>query len=117
MKKKKNKKYESLRNFIISWDNTFPIDYWWRKKYNISFNSPQHREMNMIDMKLDYEEEKEFERFIKVNKIREEDMDYYRMTGEFLRDVEFTDKEVKKIYDDLDLKKLNELDKKNKVKK
>lgn len=43
-------------DFIFDW-HRFPIDFWWRKKYNIPFGSSRHREMNFIDMLIEYQEE------------------------------------------------------------
>lgn len=40
---------------MFNWNN-FPIDYWWRKKYNVPFGSKAHREMNFIDMLIEYQE-------------------------------------------------------------
>lgn len=48
---------KSLREFIIFWDNKFPFDLWWRKKYNIPFNSSKHREISLLDMKIEWIEE------------------------------------------------------------
>jgi hypothetical protein len=48
---------KDIRNFIISWDSRFPIDRWWRKKYNIAFNSHSHRESSFIDQLIEYEED------------------------------------------------------------
>lgn len=53
-----NKIRDEIRHQITNWNNKFPIDYWWRKKYNIPFGSSAHREANLIDMFYDYEEEK-----------------------------------------------------------
>ena len=44
-------------SFLNEWHNGFIIDYWWRKKYNVAFGSPAHREMNFIDMLIEYQEE------------------------------------------------------------
>lgn len=43
-------------NFIFDW-HRFSIDFWWRKKYNVPFGSSRHREMNFIDMLIEYQEE------------------------------------------------------------
>jgi hypothetical protein len=53
-----NKIRDEIRQQINNWNSKFPIDYWWRKKYNIPFGSSAHREANLIDMFYDYEEEK-----------------------------------------------------------
>ena len=54
--KKENNAQEKIDKFIFNWHN-FPFDYWWRKKYNIPFGSQAHREMNFIDMYVEYREE------------------------------------------------------------
>ncbi len=53
-----NKLKEKIRNEIIHWNNSFPLDYYWRKKYNIPFGSAQHRSATFLDMARDYEEER-----------------------------------------------------------
>jgi hypothetical protein len=48
----------NVKDFVIDWNNKFPIDFWWRKKYNIPFGSKAHREANFIDMLIEFEEQK-----------------------------------------------------------
>lgn len=47
---------QSVEMFIFNW-HSFPIDYWWRRKYNVAFGSPAHRAMNFIDMAIEWIEE------------------------------------------------------------
>lgn len=47
-----------LRNEIVKWNNNFPLDYWWRKKYKIPFGSPDHKRMSFVDMYRDFLEDK-----------------------------------------------------------
>lgn len=54
---------KKVNNFLFNWYQ-FPIDYWWRKRYNVPFGSPQHREMNFIDMFIEYQEEIEIRKSI-----------------------------------------------------
>jgi hypothetical protein len=35
----------------------FPLDYWWRKKHEIPFNSLEHRKVLIEDITFEYEEE------------------------------------------------------------
>lgn len=49
-----------IRNYIVDWNIRFPIDRWWRKKYNIAFNSSAHRESNFLDQLIEFEEDKVF---------------------------------------------------------
>jgi hypothetical protein len=51
---------EELNDFIIRWNNKFPIDRWWREKYKVPFGSEQHKSMNFIMMFIDYEENEMF---------------------------------------------------------
>jgi len=48
---------QQIINFISNWQNNFILDYWWRKKYNVPFGSIKHREMNFIDMFIEYQED------------------------------------------------------------
>lgn len=61
MKPLKNQKANALRtevsNFLTRWHNDFILDYWWRKKHDVAFGSAAHREMNFIDMFIEYQEE------------------------------------------------------------
>lgn len=47
---------DDVKHFIFNW-HEFPFDYWWRKRYNIPFGSQAHREMNFIDMYIEYQED------------------------------------------------------------
>lgn len=52
---------ESIKKEIISWNNRFPVDKWWRDKHNVSFNSKIHRETSFLDQLFEYHEDKLFE--------------------------------------------------------
>lgn len=52
---------KDLRTFIINWNNTFPLDRWWRDKYKIPFGSSAHLEANQIDIFIEYIEQKAYE--------------------------------------------------------
>lgn len=54
---------EDVKNYIISWNYRFPIDRWWRKKYNVPFNSSIHRESCFIDQLIEFEEDKLYNSF------------------------------------------------------
>lgn len=47
---------QDVERFVFEWHD-FPIDYWWRQKYAIPFGSQKHREMNFIDMLIEYQED------------------------------------------------------------
>jgi hypothetical protein len=44
------------RTFIINWNKKFSKDLWYRRKYNIRFNSKEHRELSPLDIAIEYEE-------------------------------------------------------------
>lgn len=55
---------EKLKDSILKWSIRFPYDRLWRKKYNVAFNSPDHRESNFIDQVFDIIEDEVFEQLI-----------------------------------------------------
>lgn len=77
MKQLKNPKVSTLRtevsNFLTQWHNDFILDYWWRKKHNVAFGSIAHREMNFIDMFIEYQEDIIIKRARLKNQRKEEE--------------------------------------------
>jgi len=86
---RKNKNYKPIllneidkdypKNFIYEWNHKFPIDRWWRQKYKVAFNSSIHRELSFIDMKIEWEEDRLFDKI-------SDDIKYVPNIGEFLKD-------------------------------
>ena len=111
-KKKNNIGVKALKAFIISWNNKFPCDKAFRRKYNIPFNSSQHREWSQIDIFVEILEdkliEKQYEEFQRRNELLED----YRKTGEYLIDIEdqMSDEEKDDVFDKLmaGIKKVND---------
>ena len=68
-----NPSVDDITDFITKWNINFPIDRWWRRKHDVAFNSPVHREVSFLDMRVEWEEDKLFE------KMHKEDKDPYRM--------------------------------------
>lgn len=103
-------KDDSPLSFMKWWIMVFPLDYWWRKKYNVAFGSDVHRNMSIEDIICDYEEAellKEIEKDLKKEKDR---MNRYLETPRELLlldgvEVEYTDEEFLKI----DLDSMNDL--------
>lgn len=44
-------------NFIRQWNINYPIDRWFREKYNIPFGSKKHRSSSIVSIRLDFEED------------------------------------------------------------
>jgi len=100
----------ALKGFIAEWDSNYPIDYWWRKKHNIAFNSHEHKQACLIDMRIEYEEDKLLEQYHQNQKIKEENLEEYQTTGIFLKEqgvVEVSEEEAGNLYDRLDIDALN----------
>lgn len=101
LKKKKNSLKEEIDNFILTWNNKFPIDKWWREKYKVAFGSQQHKDMNFILMFIDYEEEKVFK---KIEDAKNPDN---AETFDTSRVVKMSKKEIDEDFDNLDISKMN----------
>ncbi len=72
------------REFIISWNNRYIYDRIYRKKYNIKFNSKEHREISQIDIYLDLLEDYLFRKWGEDYQLKKELREDYKKTGEFL---------------------------------
>ena len=48
---------DDVRSFVREWNFKYPIDRWWRAKYNIPFGSPQHLDHPLLDMRIAFEED------------------------------------------------------------
>jgi len=84
------KKSFELKDLILRWNKEYPFDYVWRKKYNVAFNSPQHREMNFIDIKFDILEEQLIIESIEIVKKQKENKENYMITGKWLNNKPLT---------------------------
>lgn len=72
---------DDVRNYIIEWNSRFPVDRWWRKTFNIAFNSVSHRESSFLDQLIEYEEHKLFNEF-------ENQEEYKPGTGDWLKSIQ-----------------------------
>lgn len=108
LNKKKTLK-KKVNNFIFDW-HRFTIDFWWRKRYHVPFGSKQHREMNFIDMLIEYQEE------LLINKsLTEYDADEEEIENEILGLTDNSEKKVVKLsesqidedFENLDLEQFN----------
>lgn len=66
---------------IISWNNRFPLDRWWRMKHKVAFLSQAHRESSFISQLIEFEEDKLFVQLTE----QKEKIEYTPGTGDFLR--------------------------------
>ena len=96
--------------FLIWWNNSFPYDRIWRKKYGIAFNSSTHREINQIDVYLDALEDKLYQEHIETQNNKLNALEHYRNTGEFLIQTDVDEVKASDIFDKLNLDQFNEKD-------
>lgn len=98
---------ECIDRYIFDWHN-FPLDYWWRVKYRIPFGSQQHRNMNFIDMLIEYREEIVVKRFQKEYKERQEFLYNKELGLETDNKVlKMSKQEIDDEYENLDLSQFN----------
>jgi len=92
---------EDIRIFIATWNNLYPVDYVFRKKYKIPFNSTEHRSMSLLDMRIDLEEDLMYG---ELDDKKEEKKRYVPATGNFLKKnkksyVKMTEEEADELFD------------------
>jgi len=112
MKRVEKKKFDlkELKTFIIKWNQFFPLDLWWRRKYKVAFNSPQHRAISPIDIAFEYWEEKMLKKSVKLREVEKKDLADYKETHKMLKDKAFaklSKKEIIEIYDNINLEDFN----------
>lgn len=109
--KRKNNLKGQVHAFIVNWNKAWPIDYWWRKKYNIPFGSEEHRKANFIQMYYEYYEEKLLKKIYSNNSGEDKDDDvessslYKTKQGKKL-----TKQEIDRDFDNIDLSRYNTVD-------
>lgn len=105
MKPSKNQKANALRtevnNFLTRWHNDFILDYWWRKKHDVAFGSAAHREMNFIDMFIEYQEEVIIKR-AQLKEQRKEEEDWLGKER-FENMVQMSQQEIDDDYENIDI--------------
>ena len=78
---------EDFDKFIYNWNIENSVDRWYRQKYGIKFNSPEHRVLSFIDMAFEWRENKLYESaleekestykladYLKIQEIKQEDL-------------------------------------------
>lgn len=103
LEKRDNKLKKEISDYIVKWNNNFPIDYWWRTKYKVPFGSEIHRNTNFIQMFIDYEEEKMMNQYFEKIKKKEEDGEFSELGKPAGK--EMSKKEVDDAFDNIDLTK------------
>lgn len=92
---------------VIQWNNKYPYDYLWRKKYNIPFGSEQHLKTSHVDMCFDMIEEDYIRNKIKEKRDEDDFMLDSITIGDKSKDkvIKMAKKEVDEEFDNIDLTK------------
>ena len=61
---------KDYNQYILDWNNRFPVDRWWRNKYNIPFMSKAHQEISFLDQLFEYREDKVFKDIVESFKYK-----------------------------------------------
>jgi hypothetical protein len=100
--------YSNNRQFLLEWNLEFPLDHWWRKKYNVPFNSPKHRAVSAIDMFYDWLEDHMFEDYVSETQEKNEKLKIYQETGKWLHvDAEQAKTDLIEKFDKIDISAFN----------
>jgi hypothetical protein len=106
--------YLDVKKFIIDWNNKYPYDRWWRKKYNISFGSEDHKRASFVNMSIEYKEDIYFKKLSEEDEIDDFEREVDKMIGSNKEDqigdkkvVKMTKKELDKEFEDIDLDDFN----------
>ena len=75
---------EEYKNFVIRWDNMFPIDRWYRNKHKIPFLSEEHKECDFFAELMEFEEDKVFYE-LQQEKEEKEKQEYIPNIGDWLK--------------------------------
>lgn len=86
---------------MVVWNNRFPLDRWWRRKYNIPYLSGKHRESSFFWQYHEYYEEVIFKEYYdekEKEREREKEGDsvkkYIPLSGNWWKGLGSTKKEV-----------------------
>lgn len=77
-------KREEYKNFVIRWDNMFPIDRWYRNKHKIPFLSEEHKKCDFFAELMEFEEDKVFYE-LQQEKEEKEKQEYIPNIGDWLK--------------------------------
>lgn len=94
----------STKQGLKKWEDLFPLDSWWRKKYKVAFGSKQHLEITQLAIYYDWLSDQINREFFEEMKLIDDKKE--KLVLSILTDrspqKEMTDRE----FDDLDLSKL-----------
>ena len=101
---------EEIRREVKRWNLLYPLDKWYRDKYNIQYGSKEHKKLELINIRASFEEDVLYIKSIKSLSNATKD-EYVPSIGEWLSKPQVQDdvsqKEIEDIYNNIDLSKLD----------
>ena len=93
-------------SIVANWNVKFPLDNWYRKKYNIRFDSQEHRQTSIRSIAFEYQESLFFAKYEKVD-------EYKPNEGKFIKKRKQEEKpltldDVKKEFEKIDLSQFDD---------
>lgn len=81
---------------VIDWNNRFPLDKWWRSKYNVPFLSDIHRKSTFYAQLFEWEEELAFKEYREERKEAKENPEkvYQPLSGNWWQGLEPSEEEI-----------------------
>lgn len=79
---------DNIHDFVRQWNYRFPVDYWWRKKHKVAFNSQKHRNSNFWDMMYEYYEDQMYRSFAIKNTYQPNEGDWLNIKEEEEKSIE-----------------------------
>jgi len=105
---------EDIISFVKNWNVMYPIDHWWRRKHKVPFNSKMHKDQCILDMRIEYEEDKMFNEYLKEPDEKEEKEEkYIPGYGSIFKKrkpIQVSENEAEDMFDKLDISALKEGD-------
>lgn len=93
-----------ITDLVLHWNNKFKYDYLFRRKFNIPFNSSEHRALSPIDVKFAVLEEKMILEERKKYQRIEAERKKYEETGQWLRKRKLSEQQEEELFSLIDFR-------------
>lgn len=97
---------DDIKEFVLRWNATYPVDRWWREKHKVAFNSPAHRVVSFLDMYIEWTEDQLIKDLVDKDLKRQS----YKQ-GHWLTPKEIDLQEEIRMFENIDLSKFDDKDK------
>lgn len=91
-----------LKDFIVKWNNENPLDRRFREKYNIRFNSSEHRKTNQLNVLIEYLEDRLFNEYEERLEVEQRKDELYNK-GVWISEREVSNENTLDLFDKIDI--------------